>query len=550
VINYPVSSIGAKRQKHPVSERSDKSQRSITGSKRRTREVRIMKHNNKLIMLLLLLTGVIYISGCAAGPASLLEPRPPSPRSIPEKIEAESEALESTQKELKTRLEKKGGREVGIKPVLPAYNPLEDHIVSFSMIDEDLRLVLYSLAQAVGMNIIIDPSLRDEKHLVTLNFDKVSAATVLDEIVNTFDLYYELDGNVIRIKPFQERIFKLNFLDTQMNTKFDVGGDVLGAGEESSISGLSGTFQITGAGARKQNAYDVIEDMTRKLLSKRGKYSLNRLSGTLYVKDTPAVIRSVAKLINQLKETLARQIRIEARIIEVILSDEHSYGIDWDLLRKETKTATKVTSASWALGEGLVLTGVHRAFTINSVINALNTFGDTRIISNPNIRCKHGQPAIISVGTSIKYMEKKTTSGGTTDIYGRTTGVDVDIETSSVFDGVILGVIPFIQENGRITLLINPIKSDVDRSSIIPEDVGGGDKISLPRVNIKEMNTTIDVNNGDVVILGGLIDKRREGEKSGVPFLSAIPLFGNLFKYDSMVDETRELVIVLTVTVI
>jgi len=509
-----------------------------------------MKHNNKLIMLLLLLTGVIYISGCAAGPASLLEPRRPSPRSIPEKIEAESEALESTQKELKTRLEKKGGREVGIKPVLPAYNPLEDHIVSFSMIDEDLRLVLYSLAQAVGMNIIIDPSLRDEKHLVTLNFDKVSAATVLDEIVNTFDLYYELDGNVIRIKPFQERIFKLNFLDTQMNTKFDVGGDVLGAGEESSISGLSGTFQITGAGARKQNAYDIIEDMTRKLLSKRGKYSLNRLSGTLYVKDTPAVIRSVAKLINQLKETLARQIRIEARIIEVILSDEHSYGIDWDLLRKETKTATKVTSASWALGEGLVLTGVHRAFTINSVINALNTFGDTRIISNPNIRCKHGQPAIISVGTSIKYMEKKTTSGGTTDIYGRTTGVDVDIETSSVFDGVILGVIPFIQENGRITLLINPIKSDVDRSSIIPEDVGGGDKISLPRVNIKEMNTTIDVNNGDVVILGGLIDKRREGEKSGVPFLSAIPLFGNLFKYDSMADETRELVIVLTVTVI
>ncbi|OQX60197.1 MAG: hypothetical protein B5M56_11230 [Desulfococcus sp. 4484_241] len=76
--------------------------------------------------------------------------------------------MESTQKELKTRLEKKGGREVGIKPVLPAYNPLEDHIVSFSMIDEDLRLVLYSLAQAVGMNIIIDPSLRDEKHLVTL----------------------------------------------------------------------------------------------------------------------------------------------------------------------------------------------------------------------------------------------------------------------------------------------------------------------------------------------------------------------------------------------
>ncbi|MCK4391043.1 MAG: pilus (MSHA type) biogenesis protein MshL [Desulfobacterales bacterium] len=507
-----------------------------------------MKHNN--LIILLLLTGVIYISGCAVGPASLLEPKQAPPHSIPEKIEAESDALKAVQKEMKTRLEKKGGRQVGIKPVMPKYNPLEDQIVSFSMIDEDLRLVLYSLAQAVGMNIIIDPSLREEKRMVTLNFDKVSAATVLEEIGNTFDLHYEVDGNVIRIKPFQERIFKLNFLDIKVNTKFDVGGDVLGAGEESSISGLAGTFQVTGTGAQKGNAYDVVDDMIRKVLSKRGKYSLNRLSGSLYVKDTPAVIRSVSKLINHLKDMLSRQIRIEARIIEVILSDEHSYGIDWDVLRKETKTATKVTSASWTVGEGLVLTGVHRAFTINSVVNALNTFGDTRIISNPNIRCKHGQPAIISVGTSIKYMEEKTTSGEATDIYGRTTGIEVDIETSSVFDGVILGVIPFIQEDGKITLLINPIKSDVDRSSIIPEDVGGGDKISLPRVNVKEMNTTIDINNGDVVILGGLIDKRRQGKKSGVPFFSAIPLLGYLFKYDSMIDETRELVVVLTVTVI
>ncbi|RZB35397.1 MAG: hypothetical protein SRB2_03195 [Desulfobacteraceae bacterium Eth-SRB2] len=71
--------------------------------------------------------------------------------------------------------------------------------------------------------------------------------------------------------------------------------------------------------------------MVKQVISKGGKYSLNRLSGSLYVKDTPAEIRSISTLINHFKEMLSRQILIEARIVEVTLSDEYKYGIDWDL---------------------------------------------------------------------------------------------------------------------------------------------------------------------------------------------------------------------------
>ena len=111
---------------------------------------------------------------------------------------------------------------------------------------------------------------------------------------------------------------------------------------------------------------------------------------------------------------------------------------------------------------------------------------------------------------------------------------------------------PFIQEDGRITLLINPIKSDVDPTSIEPVLVSqnSADSISLPKVSVKEISTTIGLKDGDEIFLGGLIDKHHQKANKGVPVLSRIPVLGYLFKNDTLEEETRELVIVLKVTVI
>jgi type II secretory pathway component GspD/PulD (secretin) len=124
------------------------------------------------------------------------------------------------------------------------------------------------------------------------------------------------------------------------------------------------------------------------------------------------------------------------------------------------------------------------------------------------------------------------------------------VEVSTVFDGLILGVIPFIDEYGHVTLLINPIKSDVDQSSLEEQSVGEDLSIALPRVSVKEISSTIALNNGDIVVLGGLIDKDKITDNSGVPFLSGIPLLGYLFKDEDVRDDIRELVILLKVSVV
>jgi len=321
---------------------------------------------------------------------------------------------------------------------------------------------------------------------------------------------------------------------------------VLGASETEAPAGLSGNFKLTGKSANQSNVYDLIDKMIQKLRSQNGRYSLNRISGTLYVRDRPQVIAAVSRMINHLKEVLNKQILIEAKIIEVSLSDNYSYGIDWNMLREEMGKTTRLDSAAWSLTGGLVLSGISKSFDIEATIDALKTFGHTRIVSNPVIRCKNGRPAVISVGTSITY--KKDVSVTTTSFSDESQNT-TDVEVSTVFDGLVLGVVPFVDGDGNISLMINPIKSDVDPDSIkaVQVDVNSNESISLPKVGIKEISTTISLHSGDIVFLGGLIDRHKQKIKKGVPFLSSIPLVGYLFKNDEYRDETRELVIVLSV---
>ena len=494
--------------------------------------------------IIFVITLFFITSGCVSSAPEL---KPLSLQTTQKHIKSESEKLDAAHQKFITGLEKAVPPVIKEEPIMPVYNPLEDHMVSFSMINEDLKAILYSLSQSVGMNLIIDPDVSLEKKSLTLNFQNVSAATVLNEILDSYDLYYKIQGNVIRIRPFKEKIFNLDFLDTRISTDFNVGGDVLGASTETS-SGLKGKFELSGQAAKQGNVYDVIEQMISKIMSKNGKYTLNRLSGSLYVKDTPAVIRSISKLINHFKAILSRQVLIEARIIEVGLSDKYKYGIDWSVLRDKAASLTAKTSVSWSLGNGLVFSHANGEYTIDAAMDALNTFGKEKVVSNPSIRVKHGKPALISVGTSFTYKKRVQTTREVT------TGTDrqiTDVDVSSVFDGLILGVIPFIGENQRISLLINPINSSVNRESLVPQSVGSGDQqISLPEVRIKEMSTTIEMKSGDVVVLGGLIDDVQTTENNGIPILSRIPIIGYLFKSQTKDMESRELVIILSAKLI
>ncbi len=469
--------------------------------------------------------------------------------SISDRIDQNSKTLAEKQRARKEKLELKKKKQIAISPVLPKYDPLDDYKISFSMMDEEIETIFYLIADTVGMNLLLDGSLGAGGHQVTLNFKNVSAKTVLEELCRQFDLAFKVNGNILRISPTEERFFSLNFLDTNVAMAFDVGGDVLGSGSTETATGLSGSVTVSGKGAEEINPYKILEAMIDKVKSKSGVLSVNRISGTLYFKDKPSIVRTVSKLISHFKEMLSRQILIEARIIEVTLSQGYEYGIDWELLAADNAVdSMELSELSWDLTNGLVFEGFNSVFDFNSVITALETFGDVKIVSNPTIRAKHGSPAIISVGDSISYKKSVEVTVETTDIGDKER---TEVEVSTVFDGLVLGVIPFIEENGKISLLINPVKSDVDTDSIEnPEAVGTNVTISLPKVGIKEISTTISINDGDVIVLGGLISSENVKREKGVPLLSKVPLVGAMFKNDYLSEERKELVIILDVKII
>ncbi len=518
-----------------------------------------MRHTLKISVFIAVCS--IFFAGCMSGNADMAARNINGIKasayqrtvqgSISREISRDSRLLGRKHNRQISTLEKHGTRKIDIKPVPPEYNPVKGHKVSFSMVNTKLETVLYILADTLGMNIIMDRDFTAQNDLVTLKFHNVPAGKVLDELADKFDFYYQIDGNMIKINTFEERFFSLNFLDTNVAMNFDVGGDVLGRDKTETASGLAGNVAIKGKSAEKVNAYDLLSTMVTKVKSKNGIFSIDRLSGSLYIKDKPSVVRTVARLISDFKDALSRQILIDARIIEVTLSHGYEYGINWDVLRHEVPgRSTRIDHVAWNLSNGLVLSGVNSNFTLTTITNALQTFGDVKLISNPTIRAKHGRPAIISVGDSIAYKKSVTITRQQT-ASGASGDTDVEVEVSSVFDGLILGVIPFIEPNGRINLLINPIKSDVDTESINKlQDVGGGNTISLPKVGIKEISTTISLNSGDVVILGGLISTSKVQKNKGVPILSDIPVMGYMFKDKYMTEERKELVIVLKVDVL
>ena len=453
--------------------------------------------------LLIILSVVCFLSGCAATPEAPQKPADAG-AALQEKLRQSMAELAARQKKNRRELQRKNAAPMLVEPIMPVYDPLEDHAVSFSMVDEPIQSVLFALAKAVGMNIVLDPVIKKDERRLTLNFENVSAAKVLREILGTYDLFYEARDNVIRVGPFQEKIFQLNFLNTEVNSDFTVGGDVLGGSGNDSVSGLTGNFRLNGRSSGKSNNYDVLEENIKALLSSNGKYTLNRMAGSLYVKDSPGVLRSIGRLINHAKEMADRQILIEARIVEVVLSDAHRYGIDWAALREEAADYVQITQAGWNVGQGLIFSYQDGEYDASAIINFLNTFGETHVISNPSIRSKHSKPAIISVGTSYSYKKSIETTRSSS---GNSENISTEVEVSTVFDGLILGVIPFIEADGRISLMINPIKSDVDQESLELQSVGGADSglsISLPRVRIKEISTTISLGNSEVAILGVL----------------------------------------------
>ena len=111
-----------------------------------------------------------------------------------------------------------------------------------------------------------------------------------------------------------------------------------------------------------------------------------------------------------------------------------------------------------------------------------------------------------------------------------------------------LGVVPFITDRGTVDLQIFPIVSDADISQT--QEVDTDSYVTLPKVDVRNINTSAKVRDGDLIILGGLISRELRGDDTGIPFAQDIPTLGNLFKSTENRAEVTELVVLMQIRVV
>ncbi len=463
------------------------------------------------------------------------------------------------------------------KPRFKELSPLDIQLVSLSFVEEDYRSIFQSLAHAAGLNLVIDDSavatLSQDKKL-TAEFVERPVRDVLNAVCRAANLGWEERDGTVYILGFVERIINLDFIASTHRAKVTVGGDVLGGqsgggggsnqgitaqGEGEIATPLTGSFEITGETAPGAlDIYQEIDASVKSYLEGRGKYFLNRNTGTLLVQGPPKMVQRIEDYVNTLKNKYQRQVLIEARIIEVALDENSELGIDWRRLtinasdRQIHPEGTSFQLNSQLLEDALresTMYGITLAnpyYDLSVVIRALEQFGSVRTLSNPRLKVLNGQPAMISVGQSVSYLRKFEIMVDQQQGFRSETP---NAEIASIFNGILLGVTPVIDDHDNVTLNMVPIKSDI--ISMEQRELTDGNLYTFPVVNLREAATTVRAHSGDLVILGGLIEERSGKNTTGLPFLSRLPGFLSLpFSFKQHTNRKVELVIILKIDVI
>ncbi len=409
--------------------------------------------------------------------------------------------------------------------------------------DVALAEVLKVITHDTRLNVSVASDV-DLNRRLTVNLQQATLPEALDMVVvNGAGYAWKIEGDNLFVKVFEERIYQFDYLDLAGETDIEIGGDMLASGVED--SGVSGKFQIKAKRETKEtDVWANIQEALEMFKSENGIVRINRNAGIVYMADKPGIVASMVRFLDSLMEALHRQVFIEAKIMEVTLSEDNNYGIDWSNLSinfiDSGSNLTDAFSLSINGGTSIVKAGQSG---FSAILDYLKTQGDVSVVSNPHLSVMNGQSAVLTVGYQFPY--------------GDVSGVDRDAETGVItfgtsikraILGLQLGITPHISSDGIVTLNIIPTITRIQGQERVELPTGSNTSqaINNPIIDLQELSTTVRVREGNSIVLAGLISQIRQANHEGLPLLSSIPGLKYFFKHVEEVMENKELVIYIT----
>ena len=490
--------------------------------------------------------------------------------------------------------------------------------------------VFMALVTGTRYSMLVHP---DIKETISVNLKNVTMTEVLEAIRELYGYEYKIQGTRVYIQPvtIQTRLFQVNYLAGRRVGLADVR---VSSGSIQAPSGGGGTPAAPGAAAATPTSafgtttgqstessrvtttssndfWTDIGDAIRAIVGAEGGRSVvvNAQAGVILVRALPAELRSVEQYLKAMSLVVERQVMLEAKIIEVALSDQFSTGINWAafrtggnsrfgggiispgpslrtdgaiqsftarsadgaLLQNSTLTADPATASvidpdplfsvpAGVLGSAtsLLSSGANvpasvfgLAFQTSSfaaLLSFLESQGTVHVLSSPRIATLNNQKAVIKVGTDEFFVTNVST---TTSSSGSTTTVSPTITVQPFFSGIALDVTPQISHDDQITLHIHPSVSSVtDKSKTLNLGTLGTITLPLASSNINESDTIVRVQDGTIAAIGGLMKQSQGNNRSGLPGSLDSPIWGNIFGSRSQQLNKSELVILLKTTII
>lgn len=407
-----------------------------------------------------------------------------------------------------------------------------------------LQRFFADLGRTQGINVLTDPSISGS---ITLNMRSVTIDQVMAAVRDLYGYDYQRTEYGYRVLPnqIQTRIYHLNYLNVDRSGRSDT---TVSSGQITDQDG-GGSQASSVATQYSANFWDGMETTILGLLNEEAgrQVVVNPQTGLLVVRATPREHDIVADFLNDAELSLQKQVVIEAKVIEVTLSNAFRSGINWSAFAEDLSASNIVDGLSLQGNElngaadigGVFSLGVGSS-DFGAVLQLLSNQGNVQVLSSPRVATVNNQKAVIKVGTDEFFVTDVSASTGDSDGDGVSESTP-EFTLSPFFSGIALDVTPQISADDNVILHVRPSVTEVvERTKLI--NVGGATfDLPLAYSSVRETDSVIRAASGQIVVIGGLLSQQQQQSQTGLPGLADLFLFGQ--RRDS--QEKSELVILL-----
>ncbi|MFA5016884.1 MAG: secretin N-terminal domain-containing protein [Methylobacter sp.] len=455
-------------------------------------------------------------------------------------------------------------------------NSMQQTRLNISVNEVDAREFFMGLVVDTEENMLVHPEVTGT---ISLELKNVTIAQVLDAVQKVYGYDYKKNdmGYIIYPATLQTKTFKIDRLDLQRignsNTTVSSGrqagqNNSQGSSNQQGSSGQQGNTtqgsnpqgnsptgnntqsysNSSSSSVRTITKTDFWQEMKESLthiiaVDPQATVDINQQSGIVIVRAKPMQLREIESFLSATQTQISRQVILEAKILEVTLDDNHQDGVNWESIVKEgINKAPLLTGIGGVMDPNTFASvftlGAHSG-DFRAFVELMETQGKTNVLSSPRISTLNNQSAIIKVGQD-EYFATGFNGGtpGATGVAPTAPTVLIDV----FFSGISLDVTPQIDDNEDITLHIHPSISQVKKDT---KDFGLDITLPLALTTVRESDSIVKAKNGQIIVLGGLMQENDNEKKQGVTGLAAIPYIGNLFRVNTGTTQKSELIILL-----